>query len=279
MKKTLKTIFLSLKDAVFPLKCLACQELFLRQTAHCEMDLAPGKGLYAHHTSLYLCEHCRRDFQGIESPICLRCGLMFKERFSGDHLCGDCLTKPGKISFARALGVYDRSLKYLIHALKYRGKIQVSRALSRLLYALYCQCYTNETMECEGPDIILPVPLFKKRFRQRGFNQAWLLIKDWPLFLACRSGNEKTECIKDGLVRNRWTDPQAGLDRKKRQSNIKGAFSLSSHLDVRKKHVLLIDDVYTTGATVEECAAVLMKNGARKVDVLTVSRTSEKGVA
>lgn len=252
-------MLLSLKDAIFPLRCLACGRLFNRPKEE-------GGVLGVH-----LCERCRVDVLPVASPLCPRCGVMFQEQGHEDHLCGDCLKTPGKVDFSRAVARYERALKPLIQAFKYRGKIQVSRSLGRLLFGLYCQIYPEDDTKGPRPDLIVPVPLHMRRFRKRGFNQAWLLIRHWPEWFAERNGHRPV-LVRDGMLRHRWTEPQAGLDRKKRQSNLKGAFSLSPSLDVTGKCVLLIDDVYTTGATAEECAKVLKKNGAGAVHILTLAR-------
>jgi ComF family protein len=257
-----RRVFLSVRDAVFPLKCLACGQLFVRR------PVGEGAGDFARKTALVLCERCRSDFTAIASPLCPRCGLMFVERVSDDHLCGRCLTRPGALTLARAVGSYDQSLKKIIQAFKYRNRLGAAGPLGRLLFDLYRRCYRDG-----APDLIIPVPLHRKRFRTRGFNQAYLLIRNWPFPKKNAPGIPDPVIVKDGMVRRRWTEPQAGLDRKTRRLNIKGAFAVAAHLDVRGRHVLLIDDVYTTGATAEECASVLTKTGARRVDILTVART------
>jgi ComF family protein len=124
------------------------------------------------------------------------------------------------------------------------------------------------------PDLIVPVPLHIRRFRERGFNQSWMLVQEWPELFRRRHSGTLPELVRDALVRHRWTEPQAGLDRRRRKTNIKGAFSVSGHVDILGKRVLLVDDVYTTGATAEECASVLLKNGASDVHILTLARTS-----
>lgn len=252
-------MLLSLKDAVFPLRCLACGCLFNR----------PEQGAGA--LGVHLCQRCRYDVLPITSPLCPRCGVVFNERDHGDHLCGDCLKTKGKLDFSRAVARYDRAMKPLIQAYKYRGKIQVARPLGRLLFGLYCQIYMEDDTKEPCPDLVVPVPLHHRRLRKRGFNQSWLLVRNWPKWFGDKNGHRPV-LVKDGLIRHRWTEPQSGLDRRKRQSNLKGAFSLSPSLDVNGKCVLLIDDVYTTGATAEECAKVLKKNGAGAVHILTLAR-------
>jgi ComF family protein len=114
----------------------------------------------------------------------------------------------------------------------------------------------------DAADLVAPVPLHPRRLKERGFNQALLLAKaffDKPL-------------AREALIRVRHTMPQSGLNPKERRENVKKAFSIPRPEDIRGKNVVLIDDVYTTGATVRECAKVLSQAGAREVNVLTVAR-------
>jgi ComF family protein len=111
-------------------------------------------------------------------------------------------------------------------------------------------------------DLVAPVPLHPKRLRARGFNQALLLAR----------GLSDTPVAREALTRVRHTAPQVGLNPKERRENVKGAFAVPEPAGVKGKNVLLLDDLYTTGATVRECARVLRRAGAHRVDVLTVAR-------
>lgn len=114
-------------------------------------------------------------------------------------------------------------------------------------------------------DLIVPVPLHPRKARERGFNQSGVLAHG----LSRRTG---IKLLRNGLVRTRYTRTQTRLSRKDRQENVKGAFRISERAEINGKSVLLVDDVYTTGATVNECAEVLIGAGALMVDVLTLAR-------
>jgi len=120
--------------------------------------------------------------------------------------------------------------------------------------------------------LIIPVPLHPRKLRRRGFNQSYLLVAKWPRYFSGENGGRRIEIKADLLRRVRWTAPQTGLGRRERQNNIKGAFSLPNGVPVENCSILLVDDVYTTGATVTECARVLLTGGADRVDVLTLAR-------
>lgn len=147
-----------------------------------------------------------------------------------------------------------------IHLLKYGKKISMSRPLSGLARETFFRFWDGDNIE-----LLVPVPLHVKRLRERGFNQAHVLIRRWA----------KQERIPlDGLTlfRSRWTAPQTALSRTERLKNIKGAFSVRHPQRIKGRKIVLVDDVYTTGSTVNECARVLMKAGAEFVDVLTLAR-------
>lgn len=244
-------------NAIFPHKCLICSDHY-----DCQQTSA---GLYASCpfsdlTALYFCESCRKDLTPITSPFCSKCGLPFVSREGDNHVCSECLLKKKYFRRARAFGVYDGSLMEAIHLLKYRKKSSLSRPLSILARETFFQFW-----DVGGIDLFVSVPLHVKRNRERGFNQAHLLIRRWA---------KENGIAFDGLTlfRSRWTEPQTTLSRTERQKNIKGAFSLRRPEKIRGRRILLVDDVYTTGATVNECARVLMKAGAEFVDVLTLAR-------
>jgi ComF family protein len=217
----------------------------------------------------YLCRSCIEQFYAVDTPLCPKCGFMFKSREGEDHLCAACMQSKNLFGMARACGIYDNALMAVIHAFKYGEKIQLSHPLSLLLMAAFLKHWRQRPI-----DLIVPVPLNKKRFKKRGFNQAYLLVKHWAA-ISC-SADFSMQHIKIGrqvMERIRATLPQTGLDRKGRLSNVKKAFALCMPEAVKDRRVLVVDDVYTTGATASECAQVLLSGGAREVDVLTLART------
>jgi ComF family protein len=197
---------------------------------------------------------------------------MFTGRVGDDHLCSRCIRRPPAFVAARAAGVYEGALMQVIHLLKYGGKIQLARPLGRLLYETFRHCGAMAEV-----DLVVPVPLHRRRFRQRGFNQAYLLVREWPRWSRSPEGGGRSVVVaRKALVRRRATAPQTGLGRRQRQANLKNAFAPGPDAvvgQVRGRHVLLVDDVFTTGATVEACARVLLDAGAQAVTVLTVART------
>lgn len=278
--KALSQISKIFNDSVFPPKCFVCNSFFHVKSHPCFNEPGSYKSgkCFKDKTDLsyfkilmspILCRHCLTGLLPVESPLCLTCGIMFQSRTGEDHICGECIKSPKKFRKARAAGIYNQAIMALIHCFKYKGKLQLARPLGTLLFIDFIRNWDISSI-----DIIMPVPLHFKRFRARGFNQAFLLIKNW-FSLADKLKIQLSEIRirKDVLLRNRYTLPQTGLGRKERMTNIKNAFSLDNQAAIRKKRILLVDDVYTTGVTANECAKVLLRGGARHVDVLTLART------
>jgi ComF family protein len=193
---------------------------------------------------------------------------LFKTREGDDHECHDCIKSSKHFTKARAAGVYDLSLLDLIHQLKYKEKIQLAKPLGKLLLGTLVRYWKHNDI-----DMIIPVPLHEKRFKKRGFNQAYLLIKDWCTLTVNKKRELPSTLINtDVLVREKNTKPQTGLSRKERVRNIKNSFRVTDPEKIKGKRVLVVDDVYTTGATTNECARVLLKHKAKRVDILTLAR-------
>ncbi|MBF8250647.1 MAG: amidophosphoribosyltransferase-like protein [Deltaproteobacteria bacterium] len=158
--------------------------------------------------------------------------------------------------WARGVLVYDDATAKAIHRFKYGHDTTFSRPLGSMMadYPL------------ESFDLIIPVPLHIKRLRERGFNQS--------LLLANAIGKRQRIPVDPYILKRiRWTVPQVNLTGRERKVNVRGAFEVCG--DVREKRILIVDDVYTTGATVSECSKVLKESGAKEVCVLTLSRTAE----
>jgi ComF family protein len=265
----------TMRDALYPATCLQCGDFFHPDSQDPEnisadvlFDSRIDK-LFQRLLGAYLCRPCAERFQPVASPLCPSCGVVFESKAGGDHVCEACLRNEKPFGMARACGIFDGALMAAVHAFKYGEKVRLSLPLSKLLMAAFLKFWRQRRV-----DLIVPVPLHARRLRERGFNQAYLLVRHWAS--ALKTPGFPVQDIEIGrrvLKRIRWTPPQTGLGRRERQANIKKAFALSAPEAVRDCRVLVVDDVYTTGATVGECARVLIKGGAREVDVLTLART------
>ena len=242
-----RRLLTALVDLLFPPLCCSCKEFI--------HDGRP----------LLICDDCLAGVVPLAGPLCPRCGRTYPDGAGGDHVCGPCLTGPPPFAAARGAVVFDGTVRELIHRFKYHGQVTLRRPLARLAIDQLAGFVAHHR-----PEVIVPVPLHTKRLRHRGFNQAVLLgealAKEWRLPLQ-----------RHNLRRSRWTEPQVNLAAAEREANVKGAFVLAEPALVAGKRVLLVDDVYTTGSTVRECARVLKKGGAAEVVVVTVARALEQG--
>lgn len=207
------------------------------------------------------CPDCLISLDLISEPYCPICGIPFSAETTTSHLCGDCLGGVHRFDRARARGFYQGLIREVLHRFKYGGQTFLMRPLARMLIDP-----ARELTRLHIIDTIVPVPLHYERLRQRGFNQASLLARGLGSLL-------QIPVNYSSLKRTRWTEPQIGLSRNQRAVNVKGAFGLRAKEKIKGKGVLLLDDVLTTGETVNQCVRVLKDGGAREVMVLTVART------
>ena len=208
-------------------------------------------------TSLpYICATCWQDIQCLEPPWCDICGTP-----NVRGLCDECAVSPPPYGKLRSIALYQTTIQQAIHLFKFEKKTGLAQHLIHLINArIPVDCAITEY------DFILPVPIHKKRLRERGFNQSTLLAKG----IAQAAG---VPMLTDVLVRHRYTDAQSGLDIEARQQNIIDAFKIRKSDVIRDKHILIIDDVITTGATVREMVNELWKADPAEIDVLTLART------
>lgn len=202
-----------------------------------------------------ICAGCRQQFQAITTPLCARCGLPFDPLAQTLEECADCRMTPPEFDAARAAGKYTGELRRAIHLFKYDGV----RALAAPLSA-----FIAETVQLPfAVDCLCPVPLHPARERMRGYNQSGLL--------AAELGKVWQLSVEPALLaRIVNTTPQMQLPADERKRNMRGAFSALPDMPARA--IGLVDDVYTTGATIRECCRVLKHAGAPRVLVITIAR-------
>ena len=228
-------------DLVFPPRCAACGVL---RTGPEERSFCPA---------------CFSGIRFIAPPLCPCCGIPMAGA-GGDHPCGDCLVSRPPYRVARAVARYESVLHDVVHVFKYKGKTTIGEILGKMMAD---HAYSGFTIA--DYSLIVPVPLHPKRLRERGFNQALILAREiskrfsLPLeFLA--------------LERHKLTEPQVNLSKEQRLENVRGAFAVRKNKRIEGQRVILVDDVYTTGSTIKECAGTLMRSGAADVAVLTLAR-------
>ncbi len=213
----------------------------------------------AEEAATAVCPECENRLEWVASPVCSGCGLVFPSREGEDRLCGPCQTDPPPFARARAAAVYDGPVAAAIKRFKFGRQMAYLPVMQHWLKQPRCRELVA------AADLLAPVPLHFRRLQSRGFNQALFLARAFPDVAVSR----------EALVRVRNTVPQIGLNPQERRENVQGAFAVPRPGAVEGKSVLLVDDLFTTGATVRECARVLSRAGARRVEVLTVARTRE----
>ena len=240
---SVKPFFTALLDVILPPICHICHSFI------------------PNASTLHICPTCRDLLPLVVSPLCPICGIPFIGAGS-DHRCGACLANPPLFDTARAPFLYEGSIRDLIHSFKYSQKTHLRNPLALLTIEGMGVFLTEKK-----PNLIIPVPLHRSRLRQRGFNQAVLLgrIVSQHLSLPMRT---------DVLVRTRPTEPQIDLSATERRVNVKGAFAIYKPEQIACKRILLLDDVMTTGSTMNECAKVLKNAGAESVMAVTIARTA-----
>lgn len=215
----------------------------------------------------YFCPGCRGKIRLLSHPLCTRCGRPFLDTAGEDHLCGSCLTRAPRFQMARAWACYPgeeseaHPLREVVQRFKYGRKVSLGKPLGRLMAGGTSDCFQGRSL-----DTIIPVPLHPKRLRWRGFNQAVILARE-----VARLWDLPVDPFV--LLRSTETPPQTQLSEEERRKNMRGAFSLHPGRSVQGKRLLLVDDIYTSGATVNECSRTLIRAGAREVYVLTLART------
>ncbi|MFO8057470.1 MAG: ComF family protein [bacterium] len=239
---TLLRLWDGLWPLLWPPRCALCKEL---------LDSATGSGF---------CHACFQTVRRVDLPLCSICGRPLSEvsRPEG-NTCGYCIEENPRYDTARLYGSYEGALAEVIKDFKFNDKRSALPALAGLMKETYERFYSGSCF-----DAVIPVPLHRSRLWERGFNQAADLAR-------AVADKGELRLRHDVLVRSRKTSFQYALSIRERERNVRGAFRVSRPPGVRDKSILLIDDLITTGATVNECARVLKKAGSRRVCVLCLA--------
>ena len=207
-----------------------------------------------------LCATCAGQASRIEPPFCRQCSQPFDGDITGEFVCHQCRGRT--LHFECAVARYRSRgvVRDYIHRFKYDRQYYLRHPLADWLM----EALEDERIASQPFDAFVPVPLHRARFRDREFNQAEVLAR----LLAKRSGKP----VLRALQRIRYTSTQTRLNREQRMENLRNAFRVRHASTVQSRHLVLVDDVFTTGSTVDECARVLREAGAASVRVVTVAR-------
>lgn len=231
-------------DLLFPPRCILCGVSTVLAVPDC------------------LCRQCWQRIDYLKPPWCTTCGTAVTGNPVHTHYCGACLRHPPPYRQARSCIRYDQPARLLLHRLKYHGDTTVLPAIRHIIAH-------SGSHDMATADLIVPVPLFVKRLKARGLNQAEILAH---LFFPDRAESIRT----DILTRVRDTMSQTALSGSARRNNLRSAFQVQKRACVKGGRICLVDDVFTTGTTAAECAKILMNCGAKEVWVLTLARVIMK---
>ena len=234
-KKNIKLII----DLIFPRKCIICDRY------DCQTEV---------------CTECWKKLSFISQPSCFICSTPFPYENEKESICAECIVN--KPSYDRSISIleYDDASKKIIHDFKYKDQLHILEYIVNLMTNIGKDIFNDL-------DIIAPVPIHKYKLLKRGYNQSALIAmnvaarKDLPYFPQL-------------LIKSKNTLAQTGLKKSQRTINIRNSFELNNKLysNIADKNILLIDDVITTGSTVNECSRILKKEGANKVLILTLAK-------
>jgi ComF family protein len=254
----------SLSCALFPCSCALCGGSLLRLTR------------------VPICDFCCAQLPAQTGVLCACCGEALgvanlsplpDDNSGSEPFCQPCRLAPPAFVKAVAYGVYQGQLREMVHLLKYDGMQPVAGRLGTLL------ADSLETFVSPQAMLVIPVPMHPSKQRQRGFNHAELLARAAMVEMRRRHPQWVLKLETSLLKRVRVTVSQAGLTTHQRRQNLRGAFFVPRPAQLAGRHVLLIDDIYTTGATARACSRVLSNAGAASVRVATVARAQREGVA
>ncbi len=229
-------VFDVLGDLMFPTRCPVCDKVVPRW----------DEGI---------CYECLKNIRYVEPPRCLKCGKHIEEEIK--EYCSNCEERHHIFKQGRAL-FYYKDIAKAVYRYKYKGRKAYAKVFGKEMV-----CYLGDYIKSLGADAIIPVPLFKRKERRRGYNQATLLA---------RILGEELEIpvLEKMVVRNRNTEPLKLLNPEERLNNLKKAFILVEN-GVKLKRVIIIDDIYTTGSTIDTMAELLMEWGIEEVYFVTLA--------
>ena len=204
----------------------------------------------------YICKDCIEKITYIEEPVCKKCGKPI--RYEEAEYCGDCAKTVFSYEQGKSIWLHTDAVRWSVYQFKYHNRRIFGKFYAQELFRIYGKWIRENNI-----NVIIPIPLHKKRQRNRGYNQSEIVARELGKLLRLPVNTK-------AVVRARNTKPQKELSHKERYHNLKEAFHVTKHWK-GERHVLLIDDIYTTGNTIDSMAKLLRQKGAEKVWFLTIS--------
>lgn len=234
-------MFQSILDIIYPVRCPICSEIVLPKNNR-------------------VCRSCKEKLQYVREPRCKKCSKPIEQEEK--EYCSDCERKKFHFTKGFAVWIYDDTMRKSIAEFKYHSKKEYAK-----FYIEEMLRYYGEEIEKLAPDAIVPVPIHKDKFRERGYNQADILAKGLGKRL-------NIPVLSDLLIRNKKTLPQKQLSDKERLRNLRQAFEFNEkalyNFNKEIKTVLIVDDIYTTGSTIEACSNILIEHSINNIYFITL---------
>lgn len=248
MRDKIRAVGEIILELLYPRKCIFC-------TSTIKMN--SYRDIKEHKKGEYLCEKCKRKLKDkyIEEPYCLKCGKQLENM--EQEYCGDCQTHSHIYDRGLAVFKYHDDVKKSIYRFKYKGIKIYGEFYGEQMAEKY-----EDIIKNWNPDVIVPVPIHKSRMRKRGYNQSQIIGK-------ALSERLKIPIDENVLFREKKTQPQKKLSKNNRKKNVENAFKVSKNV-VKYKQIILVDDIYTTGATIDACTYVLKQAGVQKVWFISI---------
>lgn len=232
-----------LLDLLFPPRCPVCREILTREDGMVHVK-------------------CMTKLKYVSEPVCLRCGKPIEN--AQEEYCYDCQKHRHYFDGGRAVWIYEQHMRQSIVWYKYKHCKEFSD-----FYSAQMIQKLGSWMQALHPDAVIPVPLNKKKMRIRGYNQAEPIARYLAEYTGCRLDVHT-------LIRSRWTAPQKDLSPTERFNNLKKAFSVDQKAAAGYRRILLVDDIYTTGSTMDACAHQLKEAGVGEIFFVTMCIGSER---
>jgi ComF family protein len=240
MKRYLAQLAAGVRATVFPPVCVNCGHTVEEEVFE------------------HLCSRCVAAVDFVEEPACVTCGHPFYGELAGERICSHCEGLMPKFNRGRTAVLCRGPVRALVHELKYHHGLHVLKDVERLFTR------SSRVLEFVQGSVLIPVPLHPRKERERGYNQSKLIAE------GLRRAAGETVRIEGLLRRITDTKTQTAFDRKTRRANLKNAFALAKGAAIKSDlHYILVDDVFTTGSTLNSCAGVLRRAGALNLDVVT----------
>lgn len=224
-------------DILFPRRCPVCH------------DIVDGIGQL-------ICRGCKGTFQYVEEPYCMKCGKPLKD--DSKEYCDQCIKVPRNFTEGRSVFIYDDNMRKSIYSFKYNGRQEYAEYYAKEIYDRL-----KNKINTWNADAIIPIPLHKSKQKKRGYNQAYLIAKQL-------SNLTNIPVYEKYLIRTKKTKVQKNLNAEDRANNLKSAFIVRQN-ELKLLSTILIDDIYTTGATIMEATETLKASGIENVYYITLS--------